>query len=48
VAAEAIRIAATHAVARFHQRYDLALCPCVPHAAQTLELAQPVAVADLG
>jgi aspartyl-tRNA(Asn)/glutamyl-tRNA(Gln) amidotransferase subunit A len=28
--AEAMRIAAAHAMARFHQRYDLILCPTVP------------------
>ena len=28
--AEAMRVAAAHAMARFHQRYDLVLCPCVP------------------
>jgi aspartyl-tRNA(Asn)/glutamyl-tRNA(Gln) amidotransferase subunit A len=28
--AEAMRIAAAHAMARFHQRYDLVLCPTVP------------------
>jgi aspartyl-tRNA(Asn)/glutamyl-tRNA(Gln) amidotransferase subunit A len=28
--AEATRIAAAHAMARFHQRYDLVLCPTVP------------------
>lgn len=29
--AEAMRIAAAHAMARFHQRYDLVLSPCVPN-----------------
>ena len=28
--AEAMRISAAHAMARFHQRYDLLLCPTVP------------------
>ncbi|MEO8714045.1 MAG: amidase [Acetobacteraceae bacterium] len=28
--ADAMRIAAAHAMARFHQRYDLVLCPTVP------------------
>jgi aspartyl-tRNA(Asn)/glutamyl-tRNA(Gln) amidotransferase subunit A len=28
--AEAMRLAAAHAMALFHQRYDLVLCPCVP------------------
>jgi aspartyl-tRNA(Asn)/glutamyl-tRNA(Gln) amidotransferase subunit A len=28
--AEALRVAAAHAMARFHQRYDLVLCPAVP------------------
>lgn len=28
--AEAMRLAAAHAMARFHQRYDLVLCPSVP------------------
>ncbi len=28
--AEAMRIAAAHAMARLHQRYDLVLCPTVP------------------
>ena len=28
--AEAMRLAAAHAMARFHQKYDLVLCPCVP------------------
>ncbi len=28
--AEALRVAAAHAMARFHQRYDLVLCPSVP------------------
>ena len=28
--AEAMRINAAHAMAVFHQRYDLVLCPCVP------------------
>jgi aspartyl-tRNA(Asn)/glutamyl-tRNA(Gln) amidotransferase subunit A len=27
---EAQRLAAAHAMARFHQRYDLVLCPTVP------------------
>jgi aspartyl-tRNA(Asn)/glutamyl-tRNA(Gln) amidotransferase subunit A len=30
---EAMRIAAAHAMARFHQRYDLVLCPVVPGSA---------------
>ena len=30
IESEAMRIAAAHAMARFHQRYDLVLCPCVP------------------
>jgi aspartyl-tRNA(Asn)/glutamyl-tRNA(Gln) amidotransferase subunit A len=30
---EALRIEAAHAMARFHQRYDLILCPTVPTAA---------------
>ena len=30
LAAEAMRIQAAHAMARFHQRYDLVLCPTVP------------------
>lgn len=30
LAAEAMRIAAGHVMARFHQRYDLILCPAVP------------------
>jgi aspartyl-tRNA(Asn)/glutamyl-tRNA(Gln) amidotransferase subunit A len=30
IEAEALRIAAAHAMARFHQRYDLVLCPAVP------------------
>ncbi len=29
--AEAMRIAASHAMARLHLRYDLVLCPCVPN-----------------
>jgi aspartyl-tRNA(Asn)/glutamyl-tRNA(Gln) amidotransferase subunit A len=28
--AEALRLAAAHAMALFHQKYDLVLCPCVP------------------
>ncbi len=28
--ADAMRVAAAHAMARFHQRYDLVLCPTVP------------------
>jgi aspartyl-tRNA(Asn)/glutamyl-tRNA(Gln) amidotransferase subunit A len=28
--ADALRIAAAHAMARFHQRYDVAVCPTVP------------------
>ena len=28
--AEALRVAAAHTMARFHQRYDLVLCPSVP------------------
>jgi aspartyl-tRNA(Asn)/glutamyl-tRNA(Gln) amidotransferase subunit A len=28
--ADAMRLAAAHAMARFHQRYDLVLCPTVP------------------
>ena len=31
IEAEAMRIAAAHAMARFHQRYDLVLCPTVPN-----------------
>ncbi len=27
---EALRVAASHAMARFHQKYDLVLCPTVP------------------
>ncbi len=33
LAAEALRIEAAHAMARFHQRYDLVLTPCTPTAA---------------
>ncbi|MBL6455253.1 amidase [Belnapia sp. T6] len=33
LAAEALRIEAAHAAARFHQRYDLMLCPTTPTAA---------------
>ena len=25
-----MRLAAAHTMARFHQKYDLVLCPCVP------------------
>ncbi len=28
--AEAMRVTAAHTMMRFHQRYDLVLCPCVP------------------
>lgn len=38
---EAMRIEAAHAMARFHQKYDLVLCPTVPTAA-------PLAEAPLG
>jgi aspartyl-tRNA(Asn)/glutamyl-tRNA(Gln) amidotransferase subunit A len=38
---EAMRLAAAHAMARFHQTYDLVLCPAVPAAA-------PLAEAPLG
>ncbi len=38
---EAMRLAAAHAMARFHQKYDLVLCPTVPNAA-------PVAEAPMG
>jgi aspartyl-tRNA(Asn)/glutamyl-tRNA(Gln) amidotransferase subunit A len=30
IEAEALRLATAHAMARFHQRYDLVLCPTVP------------------
>jgi aspartyl-tRNA(Asn)/glutamyl-tRNA(Gln) amidotransferase subunit A len=30
---EALRVAASHAMARFHQKYDLVLCPTVPSTA---------------
>ena len=33
LAADALRIEAAHAIARFHQRYDLVLAPCTPTAA---------------
>ena len=33
LAADALRIEAAHAMARFHQRYDLVLAPCTPTAA---------------
>ena len=33
LAAEALRIEAAHAMARFHQRYDVVLTPCTPTAA---------------
>ena len=33
MAAEALRIEAAHAMARFHQRYDLVICPTTPGAA---------------
>ncbi|MBO1080310.1 amidase family protein [Roseomonas haemaphysalidis] len=33
LAAEALRMEAAHAMARFHQRYDLVLCPTTPSAA---------------
>jgi aspartyl-tRNA(Asn)/glutamyl-tRNA(Gln) amidotransferase subunit A len=38
---EALRVAAAHAMARLHQKYDLVLCPTVPAAA-------PLAEAPLG
>jgi aspartyl-tRNA(Asn)/glutamyl-tRNA(Gln) amidotransferase subunit A len=38
---EAMRVAAAHAMARFHQQYDLVLCPTVPATA-------PLADAPLG
>jgi aspartyl-tRNA(Asn)/glutamyl-tRNA(Gln) amidotransferase subunit A len=34
---EAMRIEAAHAMARFHQKYDLVLCPTVPSAAPLAE-----------
>lgn len=30
MAADALRIEAAHAMARFHQRYDLVICPTTP------------------
>ncbi len=33
LAADALRIEAAHAMARFHQRYDLVICPTTPSAA---------------
>ena len=41
---EAMRLAAAHAMARFHQTYDLVLCPAVPAAAPLAEapLADPM------
>jgi aspartyl-tRNA(Asn)/glutamyl-tRNA(Gln) amidotransferase subunit A len=33
LAAEAMRIQAAHVMARFHQRYDLVICPTTPGAA---------------
>ena len=33
LAAEAMRLEAAHAMARFHQRYDLVIAPCTPTAA---------------
>ncbi len=41
---EAMRIAAAHAMARFHQAYDLVLCPTVPTAAPLADapLTDPV------
>jgi aspartyl-tRNA(Asn)/glutamyl-tRNA(Gln) amidotransferase subunit A len=36
---EAMRIAAAHAMARFHQTYDLVLCPTVPSVAPLAEAA---------
>jgi aspartyl-tRNA(Asn)/glutamyl-tRNA(Gln) amidotransferase subunit A len=43
--AEAMRLQAAHAIARFHQTYDLVLCPTVPTAAPLAEapLEDPVA-----
>jgi len=34
---EALRVAAAHAMARFHQKYDLVLCPTVPAVAPLAE-----------
>jgi len=34
---EAMRIAAAHAMARFHQQYDLVICPTVPTAAPAVD-----------
>jgi len=41
---EAMRLQAAHAMARFHQKYDLVLCPTVPTAAPPAEapVADPV------
>lgn len=42
---EAMRVAAAHAMARLHQRYDLVLCPTVPATAPLADapLNDPVA-----
>ncbi len=37
---EALRLAAAHAMARFHQKYDLVLCPTVPAAAPLADAPQ--------
>jgi aspartyl-tRNA(Asn)/glutamyl-tRNA(Gln) amidotransferase subunit A len=36
---EALRVEAAHAMARFHQQYDLVLCPAVPTAAPPVDAA---------
>lgn len=41
LAAETGRIAAAHAMARFHQRYDLVLCPCVAQAPPLADAPTP-------
>ena len=44
---EAMRVAAAHAMARFHQKYDLVLCPTVPTAAPLAEAPIPDPVQSL-
>ncbi|HET9018363.1 MAG TPA: amidase [Acetobacteraceae bacterium] len=44
---EAMRIEAAHAMARFHQKYDLILCPTVPTAAPLAEAPIPDPVHSL-
>jgi aspartyl-tRNA(Asn)/glutamyl-tRNA(Gln) amidotransferase subunit A len=45
---EALRLEAAHAMARFHQKYDLVLCPTVPAAAPLADAPLPDPVQALG